>query len=31
VWIGTVKATVTQPPLQNIALGQAEDSLLHRA
>lgn len=31
VRIGTSKATVIQPPLENIALGQAEDSVLHRA
>jgi folate-binding protein YgfZ len=30
VWIGTVKATVIQLPPENIALGQAEDSVLHR-
>jgi|HubBroStandDraft_1064217.scaffolds.fasta_scaffold34290_2 folate-binding protein YgfZ len=30
VWIGAVKATVIQLPLENIALGQAEDSVLHR-
>jgi len=31
VAIGTVKATVIQLPLEGVALGQAEDSLLHQA
>ncbi|HWY20474.1 MAG TPA: glycine cleavage T C-terminal barrel domain-containing protein [Candidatus Acidoferrum sp.] len=31
VTIGAAKATVTQLPLESIALGQAEDSVLHQA
>ena len=30
VTIGANKAAVTQPPLESVALGQAEDSLLHQ-